>query len=610
LLRSRWSLAMTFERVFQRPANNTGVHEITLLAAVFLVFLYAAMNSAYPAFANDDSPETIAASYTLGIQHPPGYPLFTMLGKIFLTLHIGAPAINMNFFSCFLAAVLLACVYFTARRLSAGSLTAGIFAMAALALSGTFFSQAISAKGGIYMLNLILLNIMLACLLDILKNKSIKAFYICLYAAGLSLANHWQSSIILVPLFAAALFIRVKPGPRRAATGVIFFILGLTPYIFILLRGMSHPVMNHGAPDNLTMLFKHILRSNYAGENAPFGAAILAFQASEFFRAVISSFSPLWVIALLGMIRAVYLKDKKAVFTVFILVINALSVIFFFRRRQDSACYYLPSVYALALFTPYVIAGISGFKNAAWKTAGLVAAFLLAGISVPDTAKYNMMSGDYLAYDYANNLLAPFEKDSTYFAVSGFDIMPLYYTRLVEKKRADIKVVETPYLRFDWGREEFKAMFGKEITGSNAVKEAVSAATSSGPVYAGFDDAVAKRQGLKYSTAGISIKLNSKLEPDFYPAWRLRGVYNGFFLENPDTFSMISNYAGSLVNHANELMTADRLDAAIACYARALLLPYNGSKAGFYQDIALAYKKKGIIINAKDVSTSPPGRIK
>ncbi|MEW6679624.1 MAG: DUF2723 domain-containing protein [bacterium] len=33
-----------------------------------------------------DSGELISVAYTLGIAHPPGYPLYTLLGEVFITL--------------------------------------------------------------------------------------------------------------------------------------------------------------------------------------------------------------------------------------------------------------------------------------------------------------------------------------------------------------------------------------------------------------------------------------------------------------------------------------------------------------------------------------------
>jgi hypothetical protein len=62
------------------------------LLAVFQFYL----GCMYPAYNNDDSPETIASESTLGIAHPPGYPLVTMLGKISSLALPGSPAFRDN----------------------------------------------------------------------------------------------------------------------------------------------------------------------------------------------------------------------------------------------------------------------------------------------------------------------------------------------------------------------------------------------------------------------------------------------------------------------------------------------------------------------------------
>ncbi|HXB98166.1 MAG TPA: DUF2723 domain-containing protein, partial [bacterium] len=57
-----------------------------------------------PAFPPDDSPETIAAAVTLGIQHPPGYPLPALLGRCAaLGLPLGGAAWRINLLSSLLA---------------------------------------------------------------------------------------------------------------------------------------------------------------------------------------------------------------------------------------------------------------------------------------------------------------------------------------------------------------------------------------------------------------------------------------------------------------------------------------------------------------------------
>lgn len=46
-----------------------------------------------------DSGELIISAYQLSIAHPPGYPLFTILGKIFTFLPFGSVAWRVNLMS-------------------------------------------------------------------------------------------------------------------------------------------------------------------------------------------------------------------------------------------------------------------------------------------------------------------------------------------------------------------------------------------------------------------------------------------------------------------------------------------------------------------------------
>src|SRR4029453_14995991 len=47
-----------------------------------------------------DSGELAAAVHVVGIPHPPGYPLYVLLGKLFSVLApVGKPAVRLNVFS-------------------------------------------------------------------------------------------------------------------------------------------------------------------------------------------------------------------------------------------------------------------------------------------------------------------------------------------------------------------------------------------------------------------------------------------------------------------------------------------------------------------------------
>src|SRR5262245_37220675 len=81
------------------------------------------------------TPDLMTAAALAGVAHPPGYPLFTMLGHCFTLLPFGSSLpfrLNLMSVACGTGAVLL--VYLTALRLTASRLAS---ACAAIALATT-----------------------------------------------------------------------------------------------------------------------------------------------------------------------------------------------------------------------------------------------------------------------------------------------------------------------------------------------------------------------------------------------------------------------------------------------------------------------------------------
>src|SRR5437762_4909974 len=65
-----------------------------------------------------DSPELIMAAATLGVAHPPGYPLFTMLGHVFSLMPLGSIPFRVNLLSVICDALAVGVVYSIAQRLT------------------------------------------------------------------------------------------------------------------------------------------------------------------------------------------------------------------------------------------------------------------------------------------------------------------------------------------------------------------------------------------------------------------------------------------------------------------------------------------------------------
>ena len=82
-----------------------------LLAAVFGVALLVYVFTLCPTVYWEDAGELITVSYTLGIAHPPGHPLYSILGHLFTLLPWRTIAARVNLMSAIFGALAAALVY-------------------------------------------------------------------------------------------------------------------------------------------------------------------------------------------------------------------------------------------------------------------------------------------------------------------------------------------------------------------------------------------------------------------------------------------------------------------------------------------------------------------
>jgi hypothetical protein len=123
-----------------------------LAAACLLLSLALYVQTLAPSVATlfDDSLEFPLVAYRLAIAHPTGYPLYTLLAKLFTLGPWTNVAWAVNLLSAVAGAVTVALVYLLARQLTRRRWTA-LLGAAALALSPVFWSQAVIAE--VYTLN-------------------------------------------------------------------------------------------------------------------------------------------------------------------------------------------------------------------------------------------------------------------------------------------------------------------------------------------------------------------------------------------------------------------------------------------------------------------------
>jgi uncharacterized membrane protein len=129
-----------------RPGRGDWLQAGALAAALFV--LYAA--SAPRSVALEDDGLFVLSSYFLGIEHPPGYPLYTLLGKLFTLLPVGSVAYRVHLLSALFGAAACGLLWMCARTLVEGRAPAWLAALG-LGLAPVFWSQSVIAE--VYTLN-------------------------------------------------------------------------------------------------------------------------------------------------------------------------------------------------------------------------------------------------------------------------------------------------------------------------------------------------------------------------------------------------------------------------------------------------------------------------
>jgi hypothetical protein len=245
-------------------------------AVIFISALALYWRTLAPSVATvfDDSLEFHLVCPTLGIAHPTGYPLYTLLGKFFTLIPIGDAAYRVNLMSAFFAALTVLVTCLIVRMLTDNSLSA-FFASLAIAVSPVFWSQAVIAE--VYSLNAFFTTLMVYLLLGWEANRrqrpegsmsSATASHHLLLAAfvyGLSLTHH-RLILLLAPamvLFAWWTERRIFTNLRLVARLILLFLAPLWLYAYIPLRGLHTSSLDGAYQNTWSGFLRHVTASGY-----------------------------------------------------------------------------------------------------------------------------------------------------------------------------------------------------------------------------------------------------------------------------------------------------------------------------------------------------------
>ncbi len=448
----------------QRLAVGARISGDALLAsALCLASLILYATTAAPSVATlfDDSLEFQVVLPTLGISHPSGYPLYTLLGKLFTSLlPFRDPAGRVNLLSSLTAGLAVGLLYLAARRL-AGNRWAALVPALAFAISPVWWAQATIAE--VYALHGMLVALFINCLLRWEETNSRNAAWLLGAALtfGLGLTHH-RMIVLLLP--AAAVFVtwadRTLLGqPRRWPPLIICGLAPLLLYLYLLIRGQTVGSLDGTFAPTLAGMWRWITAAGYSVflTGNPFG---VQRDAGFFLNLIVEQCGVLICLAaVLGLITSWRLGKRRP--TLLLLATVAQVGFGVLYKVEDVAVFFIPVFMLIALWAALGLGPL--FDSVSLYAAGLaralrlpawlrpavltVAALALAASLLGQPARaavrnYPQLdrSRDWRVYDLGQDMLASSAAGGQVVGLLGETTLVRYF-RDVLGQRGDVTVV-------------------------------------------------------------------------------------------------------------------------------------------------------------------------
>ncbi|XP_059952149.1 protein O-mannosyl-transferase TMEM260 isoform X2 [Mesoplodon densirostris] len=239
-----------------------GVAVFAAVAAVFTLTLP-------PSVPGGDSGELITAAHELGVAHPPGYPLFTLVAKLAIILFpFGSVAYRVNLLCGLFGAVAAALLFFTVFRLS-GSYAGGILAAGVFSFSRLTWQWSIAAE--VFSLNNLFVGLLMALTVHFEEattaQERSKIAKIGAFCCGLSLCNQHTVVVYVLCIIPWILFRLLKEkelSPGSLLKLGLYLSAGLLPYIYLPISSYLHRARwTWGDQTTLLGFLTHFLREEY-----------------------------------------------------------------------------------------------------------------------------------------------------------------------------------------------------------------------------------------------------------------------------------------------------------------------------------------------------------
>lgn len=426
----------------------------TLLIAVFAVPFVVFILTMEPTVGLIDSGELSLACAEPGIAHPTGYPLYTIIGRLFVLLIPLEPIVATNLFSAFSGAIACLAIFLILRLVLQKIIPNGINFkrdIVALITAISFgFSESlwsVSNRTEVYSLEMAMAFLAFYFVLKWLFYGNEEYILLSVYILGLAFGVHMMTLLFAPAVLMILIARRKNLSPKIFFYGAILFILGLSVYLYLPIRASQNPLSNFGDPSNLERFFRHISAWQYRVWmfSRPAGRLILTLKDFGF-----SALSNMTVLALPFMLIGfiwIFKKSKITFFSLFLIFF--LDVLYALNYDiPDIEAYFLPAMSVLALAFGVGVAYLVSLLK--WRNYILIFSAIIP-LALCAFNFRSMDRSDYrLAEETAKNLLVLSPQNAVVY-VNNWDLYaPAVYLQRARGIRKDLTLLDFELMRRSW----------------------------------------------------------------------------------------------------------------------------------------------------------------
>ena len=401
-----------------------------MAVVTFIIYLFSICPTVYLI----DSGELAAVSYTLGIAHPTGYPLYTIISYFFAHLP-GEPIFNLNLLSALFTVCAAVFLYMLAHSIMKDKIAA-LIPVAIFSFAPTIWR--ISVTNEVYPLTA-LLGIMIFYVLYRLRN--IRHFYLIMFLFGLAFTNHIIVFSLAGPVF-VYLILKYRPEFKKVLFGIICALFAVSLYVYLIARTNGNAALAWGNTYNLQRLFWHVTGKQYQ-------VWMFSQSITELFRnfgnglmILLRNFLYVLIIPVLVGLHRLYKTERRRLWLfISIISLNILYIINY--SIPDIESYYMPSFITLIIISAY---GLKAFKK--YLRSYIVLPLVI--IIVLLNYRTCTLRGNSFGMDFGRAHLEELPEKSLLLCTFWDIYSPIIYLKKVKNIRQDLIVIDKELLRRTW----------------------------------------------------------------------------------------------------------------------------------------------------------------